>query len=56
MNDEAMGMFPRKRGPKPGSANETEPLMWQGLLGDFAQDLIEEAHEDIEAFRKGELK
>ena len=50
MNDEDARIL-RKRGPKKGSAHEVESLIWQSLLGDFAEELIQEAHEDIEQER-----
>ena len=53
MNDEDMGIQHGKRGPKKGSAQEVESLMWQALLGDYAQEIIAEAHRDIEQ-AKGE--
>jgi hypothetical protein len=28
-----------------------EPIFWQTLLGDFAQELIDEAHQDIETMK-----
>jgi hypothetical protein len=52
MNDEDAGLITRKRGPKRGSANEVEAPMWRALLGGFAEELIEEAHSDIEKMRK----
>lgn len=51
MNDEDAGVIPRKRGPKPGSANEAESALWRTLLGVYAEELIEEAHREIEEMK-----
>lgn len=60
MNDEDAGIIPkRKHGFDKGThrwKQEGDAPLWQSLLGDFAQELIEEAHHDIEAFRRGEIK
>ena len=55
MNDEDAGIFPKKRGPykKRGGppridGNAIESAYWHSLLGAFADELIEEAHCDLE--------
>jgi len=51
MNDEDEGII--KRGPREGTANKGRTPYWRALLGDFVEELIEEAHRDIEMEREG---
>lgn len=41
-----------KPGPKKGQAQEVVPLLWQALLGEFVDEIVEQAHRDIEELRK----
>lgn len=49
-------MDKQRPGPKPGSANEAQSTLWWGLLGDLAEEVVEEAHRDAAKIKSMDAK